>query len=64
MKDTYKIAITSLSILLLISIIIISFLIVITTDLRDAANMYENSKNVCELNLKNLEKSCETLEVE
>jgi len=55
-KDVYIIAITILSILLIISFSIIGWLVVVTTDLRDTSQMYENSKNVCVTELKELEK--------
>lgn len=70
MKDKYIIAITTLSILLLISVIIIGILGAIATDLRDTVNMYKNTIGVCRIDLEevqnenkelreDLEKRCE-----
>lgn len=55
MKDKYIIAITVLSILLVISLIINGWLVAVVTDLRDTTMMYENSLGVCRIDLEKVQ---------
>ena len=55
----YIVAIITLSILLTIVSIL---LFTLTSDLRDTANMYKNSKEVCRMELEELKQEYEMLE--